>query len=381
MDKRYQIGFYYYYDKSWLGGLYYAQNLIMALNTLVDEKKPLINVYCYDLKSFEDLRSKTGYPYLKMTIIKISKWKELLRLALLPISRTLAYNIDLFKIDPDDRMVFPYGWGKMKEKLVYWLPDLQYKHYPSYFSMFDLYKKDLAINAVCKRNIPIVFSSFDSQSDFKRFYPKQASHTTYVLHFAVNQPDYSAVAIDDVKSKYGVEGNYLFCANQFWQHKNHLLLFKAFKIAVDRGMKMQLVCTGRLEDNRNPEYITKVKNYIVSNGLQDNIKLLGIIDKDEMLCLMKNSYAVVQPSLFEGWNTTVEDCKKMNKFIFLSDLPVHREQIKENVYFFNPHEVHELADCILKVKPIIVEYDYQKNVEEFANGFYSVIQTFLSGNE
>ena len=43
MDQRHQIGLYYYFDKSWLGGLYYAQNLVMALNTLADEKKPCIN--------------------------------------------------------------------------------------------------------------------------------------------------------------------------------------------------------------------------------------------------------------------------------------------------------------------------------------------------
>ena len=376
MDQRHQIGLYYYFDNSWLGGLYYAQNLVLALNTLADENKPCINVYCYDDKSFEDLCRKTKYPYLKKTIIKISKLKSVLRSLLLPISKRLAYNIDLFKIDPNDILVFPYGWGSATNKLVYWLPDLQYKYYPNYFSKYGLIKKELAINGVCSRNIPIVFSSNDSKEDFKKFYPQFVTHPTYVLHFAVNQSDFSNVEISHLKNKYKIEGEYLFCANQFWQHKNHLFLFKAYKAALDKGLNLHLVCTGRLEDSRNMDYINEVKNFIQINGLNDRVKLLGIIDKNEMLCLMKNSYAVVQPSLFEGWNTTVEDCKKMNKFIFLSDLPVHREQISQNVSFFDPLNEDSLVECLMKITPRVVELDYSKNVQEFANGFYSIIQSF-----
>lgn len=376
MDQRHQIGLYYYFDKSWLGGLYYAQNLVLALDTLTDEKKPCINVYCYDDKSFEDLYNKTNYPYLKKTIIKISRIKSILRSLLLPISKRWAYNIDLFKIDPNDIIVFPYGWGSATDKLVYWLPDLQYKHYPNYFSKYDLIKKDLAINGVCSRNIPIVFSSNDSKEDFIKFYPQFANHPTHVLHFAVNQPDFSNVEIAHLKRKYEIKSEYLFCANQFWQHKNHLFLFKAYKAAIDKGLDLQLVCTGRLEDSRNPDYIDEVKAFIQTNGLNGRIKLLGIIDKNEMLCLMKNSYAVVQPSLFEGWNTTVEDCKKMNKFIFLSDLPVHREQISQNVSFFDPLNEDSLVECFMNKKPSVIELDYSKNIQEFANGFYSIIQSF-----
>ena len=41
---------------------------------------------------------------------------------------------------------------------------------------------------------------------------------------------------------------------------------------------------------------------------------------------MRQSVAVLQPSLFEGWSTTVEEAKSIGKTILLSDIPVHREQ-------------------------------------------------------
>lgn len=376
MDKRHQIGIYYYFDKKWLGGLYYAQNLISALNTLQDEKKPYINIYCFDQQSFNELKEQTAYPYLKMTVIRESKIKRIWRALLLPFLPKVACNINLFKINEIDKIVFPYGWGSEKEKLVYWMPDFQHKYFPQYFSKRELIKKDFVINSICERGIPFVFSSYDSQKDFRKFYPKFSHHKSFVVHFAVNQQDFSDVNIEHLKQKFGIKSNYIICPNQFWKHKNHKFLFKAFKIAIDRGLDMQLVCTGRLVDNRNPEYIDSINDFINSNGLQDKIKLLGIIDKKELLCLIKNSSAAVQPSLFEGWNTTVEDCKRMNKFIFLSDLPVHREQISENVCFFDPHREEDLVDKLLNIKPTEKVLDYSKNVKEFADNFYSIIESF-----
>ena len=112
----------------------------------------------------------------------------------------------------------------------------------------------------------------------------------------------------------------------------------------------------------------------MDNQLEDYIKLPGLIDSKELLCLMKNAYAVVQPSLFEGWNTTVEDCKALNKFVFLSDLPVHREQIHTNVCFFDPHDENKLMEKLLKVVPTHTPFDYSNNLLEFGENFLKVIK-------
>jgi hypothetical protein len=48
---------------------------------------------------------------------------------------------------------------------------------------------------------------------------------------------------------------------------------------------------------------------------------------------MKYSVAVINPSLFEGWSSTVEECKGVGKPMILSDLGVHKEQYPEAIYF------------------------------------------------
>ena len=56
MGERKRIGIVYLYDKSWLGGVYYIQNLLIALNTLNDDKKFAIDLYCLNDDSFNDLK-------------------------------------------------------------------------------------------------------------------------------------------------------------------------------------------------------------------------------------------------------------------------------------------------------------------------------------
>jgi glycosyltransferase involved in cell wall biosynthesis len=75
---------------------------------------------------------------------------------------------------------------------------------------------------------------------------------------------------------------------------------------------------------------------------------LGIIPHDHLFQLMRQSLAVLQPSIFEGWSTTVEEVKSLGKRIILSDLPVHREQNPPQARYFDPQNPEVLAAELLK---------------------------------
>ena len=95
---------------------------------------------------------------------------------------------------------------------------------------------------------------------------------------------------------------------------------------------------------------------------------------------MKNSYAIIQPSLFEGWSTVVEDAKALNKFIFLSNLKVHIEQSPLNVCYFDPKNSEDLVNKLIHVLPTEYEYNYQTNIKTFADNFIKIIDYFHSIN-
>ena len=373
MGKRIRLGYIYLYDSGWLGGVYYAQNLLKALNTLEDEKKPIIDVHCLDDKAYDDLSENTHYPYLEKYLVKKVFWKRALCKFLDIIAPRLSYNISTIRLNQRDDVFYPWCNGRCTKKLIMWRPDFQEKHLPQYFEKNDIRRRDREIYFTCKRSVPIIFSSYDSKNDFYNYFPELRNSLTYVVHFAAALPDFTNIDIENVRRKFQINKRYLLCTNQFWRHKNHLFLFKAFVQAVKNGLDLQLVCTGKLEDYRNPNYIQKIHNFLHENNANNDILTLGLIDKKELLCLMKHSYAVIQPSLFEGWNTTVEECKALNKFVFLSDLPVHREQIDKNVCFFNPNDEEDLKNKLLEIVPREEYFDYSLNVKAFGEDIYRAI--------
>ena len=51
-----------------------------------------------------------------------------------------------------------------------------------------------------------------------------------------------------------------------------------------------------------------------------------MVPYSDVVALMIYSQAVINPSFFEGWSTTVEEAKSLGKQVILSDIAVHREQ-------------------------------------------------------
>ena len=377
MGRRSVIGLVYQPDSNWMGGTYYIQNLVQALKTCTDVDLPIVKVYCNTHKDFIDFSEITKYPYLRERLIQnhpiLYKWWRRINRYLfhieLPAPHLFARKTegDIFVYPTTDSCLID------TKKALGWIPDFQEEYLPQFFSQKEIDFRRKNHRRFGDAHIPVVLSSMTALEDFYNYYPASKSIPTFVLQFAVTHPDYSAEKIELLKNKFGIKGSYLFCANQFWQHKNHMMLFKSILNAKKKGMSLQLVCSGKLYDNRNPAYIEQIKNFIDANHLENDIRILGFIERTEQLCLMKNAYAIVQPSLFEGWSTVVEDAKCLNKFIFLSDIPVHREQNPQNVCFFDPHNEKELTNKLLNVMPTSIPYDYNQDVRRFGESLLLII--------
>lgn len=380
MAERKEIAIIYNYSKDWIGGVYYLQNLICALSTLNDQDKPYIKVYCPSSESFKDLSLKTQYPYLieRRFVIKSNFTSRVINKILRTINPYTYNPHNGIKLDNFESIIYPIHDRNLfnkKCKLLAWIPDFQEKYYPHFFSPAEIKHRDTKCKSFIANHIPIVFSSHDALNDFNKFYNTPRTKT-FVLPFAVTLPDFSKEDIFNIKDKYNINSKYLFCANQFWEHKNHLFLFKAFNEFRKKGYDFQLVCSGALKDYRNSKYSNEILSFIKNNNLENHIKILGFIDRTEQLCLMNNSYAIIQPSLFEGWSTVVEDAKALNKFIFLSNLKVHIEQAPKNVCYFDPQNSEDLINKLVSVNPTEYNHNYQINIKQFAENFIKIIDSF-----
>ena len=60
---------------------------------------------------------------------------------------------------------------------------------------------------------------------------------------------------------------------------------------------------------------------------------MGIVKKDEVYSLIRNSFCMINPSLSEGWGNSIDYALIFKKMILLSNIPVHLEQNPSNGIF------------------------------------------------
>lgn len=107
-----------------------------------------------------------------------------------------------------------------------------------------------------------------------------------------------------------------------------------------------MAMTGRFPDATHSPYMRELHSLIDENNLKANISLLGVIPRDEQLLLMKNARAVIQPSLFEGWSTVIEDAISLQVPVIASSLPVNIEQLGPDGCYFEPDDYTALAGLL-----------------------------------
>jgi glycosyltransferase involved in cell wall biosynthesis len=385
MDKtaRKRIGIFFTIPKrGGMGGLIYIINLIKCLRELPDKEKPFIVLLCdprYNDILQEIITAK--YPYIeyisckpKSNIMLIYLFSFLLRKNFFIANIVSKHKLQgLFPFND-----FPVSTFTKNCTLVSWFPDFQHKFYPAYFTKRNLILREQRFQWVFKRTHRLVLSSQSAYNHYMQF-SKSRQAPVHILRFVSVVHDREIFDINKLKEKYKLDRPYFIVCNQFYKHKNHILIFKAIEQLKNKCPDLLIVFTGRMADYRNSEFINSLKAYITENALEQYCSFLGIIDRGEQLCLMQNAIAVIQPSMFEGWSTVIEDAKSLQVQVIASDFDVHIEQLEDKAYYFGQESVNELAHLIqgfyektISLKPYFL--NYTERILEYARGFVRVFE-------
>ena len=378
MSIRKRLGLIFINDEHWVGGTYYTINLVHTLNLLTEEDKPEIVTFSND-GDFTKLQKETQYPYLKYEAFEQEKLGVLSRLANKITSKVLKKVIfkQQYKGHLDALFIMQrsgYLESIPVEKRIYWIPDFQDKHYPEFFTQEGLAKKHDRSQWIADHAKNIILSSKAVKKDWEKFYPNFKGRTK-VVHFAVTHPEYDSLEITELTRKFNLPEKYFFAPNQFWAHKNHMVVIKAAEILKKQGIPIIIAFSGKENDNRNPGYTEKLKAYVKENNLEDVIRFLGFLDRKEQLKLMKHSVAVIQPSLFEGWSTVIEDAMAMNQRVIASDLEVNKEQLVDKGLYFEKNNPNDLAEKLKRIETYssLIDYQYSIKQNQFALNFLACV--------
>ncbi len=326
----------------WTGGINYFVNLIDAIYALDDRKiEPVVFV-----NSSFDAGALGRHPGLKIVrtgLLDQSGTKRFLRSV---SSGILGRELLLGKVLSKERVSLISHSGLRTGAGIPslgWIPDFQHVYLPEFFSPGEIKARESYFKSICADCEGVIVSSLSAQKDLSRFAPGCAAKSR-VLQFVAGVPDRDRLPErKDLERRYGFKGPYIYLPNQFWAHKNHGVVLESLKILKDSGKNVKVIATGNTRDYRQPGHLKTLTGYMEANGLAKDFIILGLVPRMDVFGLMRHSIAALNPSLFEGWSTTIEEAKSMGKRTVLSDIPVHREQDPPEGVFFDPKDPEALA--------------------------------------
>jgi glycosyltransferase involved in cell wall biosynthesis len=338
--------------QNWTGGHNYLLNLLQALATHQGAViAPVLFVPAGDDIGAEAFMALSGIEVVRSELLDARHRKTQLLQALL--WGRVPRLVRLFSEQRID-LVFEaaqfFGW-RLGLPSIAWIPDFQHRALPHLFPKSAWWKREIGFRAQIIGGRAIMLSSNDAKHACERYYPATQGRTRTV-HFAM--PAGAALdfaAARTIADSYGLRPNFIFMPNQFWRHKNHMRVLDALSILRGRGVDIVVAASGKQYDPRAPEYFFEFEQMLKARGLDTSLHLLGLIPYAHLGALMRCCQAMLNPSLFEGWSTTVEEARALATPMLLSDLDVHREQMGAAAHYFRRDSAEALADMLQTAPP------------------------------
>lgn len=376
---------------AWTGGYNYLINLFRALESY--QKGLIIPVlFCGEDALDEDVSALaliSNVEIIRSSVFNSARLRD-------RTLKAIFFGVDvealkLFqqeKIDVVFENAIFFGW-RFPIPIIAWMPDFQHRRMKHLFNQLAYWKRELGFRAQVASGRFLMLSSEDARKDCESFYSSAQGRTAVVRFSAPISSNLIEVDPLSVLTKYQLPTRFFYLPNQFWRHKNHLLVVDALAVLKKEGIEIVVVTTGNPIDPRSPGYYDELVSKINELGLQDNFRILGMIPRQDVISLMRVCSALINPSFFEGWSSTVEESKSLNVPLLLSDINVHREQMGGDAIYFDPNDANMLANALYEFvrcipdKQIVVRQISdvaEQNVIAFANDFVQLVDIATSSN-
>jgi len=322
-----RIGLRVLSNPAWMGGVNYVRTWVRALHELPEAERPVVYLLHWDEAGLAIAQEQRG-----------------LVAGLAPFSEAGTLDLDIvYPVTQIFEAPFDAPWAA-------WIPDWQCKHLPQMFDALELARRDLHYRFLATRAPFLVLSSQMAYDDTIRIVGKQVVPMAK-LHFPalVEMRNQHSIEkeLERTLTRLAVPRRFFLVCNQFWKHKNHLVVLRALVKLGDPSIAV--VFTGDTSDHRSPDYFRSVQTFIEQHGLGASVYSLDRIARDDQLQLMRAAVAVIQPSQFEGWSAVVEEARALKRPLLLSRIPVHIEQAPPDAWFFDVEDAGTLATLLRDV--------------------------------
>ena len=247
-----------------------------------------------------------------------------------------------------DVFVSPDGFCSLTTRVPQCLiiHDLGFLHHPEAYKKSHVqYLKGKTRKFIRKAKTIVSVSNYSKQDIVKR-YKADPAKISVVYNGVKNS--FRPVPFEKketVKEKYTGGTEYFIYAGAIQPRKNLVNLLKAFSLFKKRlQTNMKLVIAGRLAW-KNEEFLELLERY----KYKSEVVLSGYLAENELASLMASAYALVYPSLFEGFGVPVAEAMKCGVPVLTSQNSSMQEVAGEGALYFDPTDHVDIADKMMTI--------------------------------
>lgn len=294
----------------WNGGVNYIKQLKVSLIAESIDLVVIINDFDKEgIKRLED--SSVDY-----RVIETNKYFKFLNLFLLKLGVSFSSIKEHKENKKPIKIIYhgliPVRYIFSKHRTIYWLPDILHEIYPSNFSKSHYYKRLIFTNFNLKITNELLLSSYSIKKQLKKIYKIKKKIIVYQFSSTINRV--SDLSLNFTKPL-------VLVPHEFWSHKRQE---KIVNLA-NNNSDYIFILTGNNRINQKNSSFNKFNSelkFLKNNNLLN----LGEIDWVFLNQLYLEAEYIGNLSDYEGWNTSVEIAKFLNKKLILSKIDVHEEQ-------------------------------------------------------
>lgn len=253
---------------------------------------------------------------------------------------TIPYVLKKYKIDV---FLSPDGFCSLRTKVPTCLVihDLAFEHYPEHLKFSHKHYWQFFQPRFARKAKQIVTVSEYSKKDITELYgisPDKISVACNGAHDAYTVLDWKER--DEIKKKYTDGAEYFVYAGALHPRKNILNLLKAF-VAFKKMQRsdMKLVMVGRFAWKY--EEVLEMKENM---PFKEDVIWVGYKDVDELTKIIGSAYALVYPSLFEGFGIPILEALKCNVPAIVGNTSSMPEVAGDAGLLVNPQDYEDIAN-------------------------------------
>ena len=137
---------------------------------------------------------------------------------------------------------------------------------------------------------------------------------------------------------------YFFYPAQYWAHKNHKTVLKAFSLYIKQNPSCILVLTGA--DKGNKDYVV---NLCEELAIKKNVIVGGFVSLEELYTLYTNALATIMASFFGPTNMPPIEAMHLSCPVICSDIEGHREILGDAGLYFDALNFNALLNQMIKI--------------------------------